>query len=388
MQNGLPEPRKLRVAVFGLRGFPCVEGGVERHCESLYRRMGAWAEVTVYRRRPYVGRGKDREWNGIRFVDLPSTRIKGVEAFWHSWQAARHIAKWTPDVVHIHNIGPGFVAGWLRRKGIPVVLTYHSANYEHEKWGWAARKWLHHSERIALENASRVIFVNRFRMERYPDWVRKKSTFIPNGIECPLPTEGRAELERLGVEAGRYVLAVGRITPEKGFDTLIRGFLESGEAEKGWKLVIAGGVESEKRYGAALRRMAAEGDAGNSVVFAGQVLGGQLEELYANAALFVLSSKHEGFPLVLLEAMSRGLDVLASDIPATHLVPLSGGDYFPQGNAAALAEQLRKRLDGERRQRSYDLALFNWDAIAAATAGVYREAVRNAGSAEVRQKGK
>ena len=351
----------MRVCVFGLRGFPLVEGGVERHCESLYPRMGEGVDFTVYRRRPYVK--AEGEYPRIRFVDLPSTRFKGFEAAFHSFLAARRAAAARPDVVHIHNIGPAMFSPMLRRAGIPVVLTYHSPNYEHRKWGRLARKLLRRSERIALANASRVIFVNRFQMEKFPD-IREKSVYIPNGIEPPAAPKGREELDALGVEAGKYVLAVGRITPEKGFDTLIEGF--RGAEHEGYKLVIAGGVETENRYMERLRRLA-----GGEVAFAGPVFGDRLAQLYANAALYVLSSNNEGFPLVLLEAMSYGLPVLASDIPASHLVALDAEDYFPRGNAQALAAKIGERL-AHPKKPAYDLRGYDWNRIADATMEVYR----------------
>lgn len=354
----------MKVAVFGLRGFPLVEGGVERHCESLYPRLGEEAEVTVYRRRAYIT--SDGVYPHIRFVDLPSTTLKGIEAAVHSFLAAWHAAREKPDVVHIHNIGPALFSPILKWRGIPVVLTYHSPNYEHEKWGWFAKGMLHLCEKVALANASRVIFVNRFQMEKYPENVREKSVYIPNGIEPPMVAAGRDELEGLGVEPGRYVLSVGRITPEKGFDTLIRGFRAVGGNDR--KLVVAGGVEFEEDYMDELR-----GLADGNVVFAGPVFGEKLAQLYANAALFVLASNNEGFPIVLLEAMSYGLDVLVSDIPATRLVDLDDDDYFPCGDAKTLAGKIQVRLERPRK-RTYDLAQYDWQRIADATMGVYRAA--------------
>lgn len=342
-----------------------VEGGVEKHCESLYPRMEREFNFTVYRRRPYVK--SVPSYPHIRFVDLPSTRLKGVEAVLHSFLATLRVAREKPDAVHIHNIGPSLFSAMLKRRGIPIVLTYHSPNYEHRKWGRFARKLLRLSERVALANATRVIFVNRFQMEKFPEEIREKAVYIPNGIEPPLLPSGQEELKALGVEPGKYVLAVGRITPEKGFDTLVKGFCAS--RHDGFKLVIAGGVETEDRYMERLKRLA-DGD----VVFAGQVFGERLAQLYANAALYVLSSNNEGFPLVLLEAMSYGLPVLASDIPASHLVSLDGDDYFPRGNAKAVAEKIGERLANPKKPY-YDLEGLDWKTIAIRTAAVYREAV-------------
>lgn len=354
----------MHICVLGLRGFPLVEGGVERHCEALYPRIGEEFRFTVFRRRAYVK--SDQAYPRIRFVDLPSTQIKGVEALLHSFLATRRAARERPDIVQIHNIGPALFSPILRRRGIPVVLTYHSPNYEHRKWGWFARRLLRFSERVALANASRIIFVNRFQMEKFPKEIQKKSVFIPNGIEPPMVPAGKDELDELGVVPGKYVLAVGRITPEKGFDTLIRGFRAS--KHDGFKLVIAGGVETEDNYMEQLKRLS-DGD----VIFAGPVFGDRLAQLYANAALYVLSSNNEGFPLVLLEAMSYGLSVLASDIPASHLASLDEEDFFPRGDDKTLAAKIGERLANPKKP-VYDLSGLDWGTIAARTEEVYREA--------------
>lgn len=355
----------MNICVFGLRGFPFIEGGVEKHCEHLYPRMNE--NITVIRRKPYVSDEcqKASGYKYIHFIDLPSTVIKGFEAVFHSFLATGKAAKLKPDVVHIHNIGPAMFSGRLVKKGIPVVLTYHSPNYEHSKWGSLAKKLLLHSEKVALKNSSKIIFVNRFQMEKYPEDIRKKSVYIPNGINEPVFSTSTDYLEKIGVEPGKYILAVGRITPEKGFDTLIKGFNTSNH--DGYKLVIAGGVEFETGYMDELKKMA-----GSDVIFTGYVYGDKLNQLYTNAALFVLSSNNEGFPLVLLEAMSYGLDVLVSDIPASHLVKLNADDYFPRGDNSVLSERLTTRLKNPQK-RSYELKEYDWDVVAQETMNVYKE---------------
>lgn len=355
----------MNICVLGLRGFPLIEGGVEKHCERLYPRMNE--NITVIRRRPYVSDEclKESNYEHIRFLDLPSTKIKGFEAVFHSYLATREAVRLNPDVVHIHNIGPAMFSGILARKNIPVVLTYHSPNYEHSKWGMFAKKLLLHSEKIALKNSSKIIFVNRFQMEKYSENIRKKSVYIPNGINEPVFSTSTDYLKTIGVEPGKYVLAVGRITPEKGFDTLIKGFRSS--HHDGYKLVIAGGVEFESGYMDELKKLA-----GDEVIFTGYVYGDSLNQLYTNAALYVLSSNNEGFPLVLLEAMSYGLDVLVSDIPASHLVKLDNEDYFTKGNDVALKEKISERLANPKK-RKYDLKEYDWDVVASETENIYNE---------------
>ena len=361
----------MKICVFGTRGFPGIQGGVERHCEHLYPRFPADCELTVFRRRPYV-RADAATYPRIRFVDLPSTRRKGLEAALHSFLAALACLFMRPDLVHVHNIGPGFFAPLLRLFRLPVVLTYHSPNYEHAKWGPAARRLLRLGERFAFRSAGAIVFVNRFQMEKQPAAVRAKSVYLPNGVEPAGPAPGSDELVRFGLEPGRYLLAVGRLTPEKGFDVLIDAFRTAAPA--GCKLAIVGGVDNEDAYSAALRARAA----GLPVVFTGHQTGAPLRQLFAHARLFALPSRNEGFPLVLLEAMAAGADVLVRDLPATRLVELRPEDYFETD--AELAGRLREKWAEPKPERHYDLAPFDWNRIAAETRDVFARVVGRAGA--------
>lgn len=354
----------MKLSVIGLRGFPMVEGGTEKHCESLYPRLKEDIDITVYRRKPYVR--SNGCYGRISFVDLPSLKVKGLEPFFHSFISSIHALFKKPDVVHYHNIGPALFSPIVKLRKIPVVVTYHSPNYEHAKWGPFAKRLLMFSEKVAIKTADRIIFVNKFQMDKFGPEVKRKSVYIPNGIN-DLPVSNKTDyLKKIGVEPGKYILSVGRITQEKGFDTLIKAFRLANV--KGMKLVIAGGVEFENGYMKKLRELSE----GLDVIFTGYTYGDDLAQLYTNASMFVLASNNEGFPIVLLEAMKYQLDVLVSDIPATRLVNLEEDDYFSRGDCSALAAKIVKRA-GKNLRRNYDLSSFNWDVIAAEVSEILHE---------------
>ena len=356
----------MKVCVIGTRGFPLIEGGVEKHCELLYPLFGEEFDVTVFRRKPYVK--STINYEKIKFIDLPSTRIKGVEAVLHSFFATMCSIIIRPDVVHFHNIGPAMFAPILKLFSIPVVLTYHSPNYEHTKWSPFAKKILLFSEQLALKYSDRIIFVNRFQMEKYSEEIQKKSIYIPNGIIEPILSTKTDFLDKIVVQKGKYILSVGRITPEKGFETLIKAFYQANVT--GYKLVIAGGVEFESAYMHELKALCND----SRVVFTGAVYGEDLAQLYSNAALYVLASNNEGFPLVLLEAMSYKRDVLVSDIPATHLIELPMENYFPKGDFETLSDKINFKLQNKKEQE-YDLKGFAWGQIAKKTTDVMEQII-------------
>ncbi|WP_106828369.1 glycosyltransferase family 4 protein [Parabacteroides pacaensis] len=354
----------MKVCVLGTRGFPDIQGGVEKHCEFLYPLFPSKYEFVVFRRKPYVHSTK--EYPCIKFIDLPSTKIKGFETIFHSFISTLYAIKERPQIVHIHNIGPALFSPLLRLFGLKVVLTYHSPNYEHKKWGYVARNLLKFSERVAFSTSSAIIFVNKFQREKYGKKLQDKSCYIPNGLCLPHPSYRTDYIESIGLVPGKYVLAVGRITPEKGFDCLLKAFALL--QNKDYRLVIAGGVETETSYYEKLRTLISS----KRVVFTGYVGGEKLNQLYSHASLYVLSSNNEGFPLVLLEAMSYGLNVLVSDIPATHLVDLNEEDYFLKGNVEDLSRKLKDKLNVSV-QRVYNLEDFDWKKIMRQVSQIYDE---------------
>lgn len=355
----------MRIAVIGTRGFPDIQGGVERHCEYLYPRFDATVEeIKVYRRKPYLSSvSKAAEYSNILFVDLPSTRIKGFEAVFHTFLCCLHLLFNRVDVVHVHNIGPGMFTPLLRMFGMRVVITYHSPNYEHKKWGRVAKMILRMSEYLALRFSSKVIFVNKFQMAKAPGYAQRKSVYIPNGIDPITRSESTTFIDKIGAEKGEYVLGVGRLTPEKGFEYLVDAVNKLDGVKQ---LVIAGAADHGDSYFDRLKSL----DVNNKVIFAGFAGGEDLRQLYSHARLFVLSSENEGFPLVMLEAMNYGLPMVVSDIPATHLVELPDDCYAKKCDVDSLAECIEHMLS-KRQSCEYDLKEYNWERVVMQTVEQY-----------------
>ncbi len=146
--------------------------------------------------------------------------------------------------------------------------------------------------------------------------------------------------------------------------------------------MIAGGSSFTDDFVRDLEREARRDD---RVLMAGYVYGESLQELYANAAAFVLPSSLEGLPLTLLEAASYGTPVVASDIPP-HVEILQddapGHHLFPSGSRAALTEALVAVLSDPERERKGAralqeriLAAYRWDDVVDATERVYLDVV-------------
>jgi glycosyltransferase involved in cell wall biosynthesis len=279
------------------------------------------------------------------------------------------------DLLHVHSVGPGLCVPIARVLGMKVVFTVHGADYEREKWGPLARAMLRLGERLGARNANRTIAVSRQVQQLLRLNHAAQAAFIPNGIEIPSRPTSACRLERWGLEPRKYAFAIGRLEPGKGFDELIDAF---GGLEAEWKLAIAGRADHPSAYSRDLQARAGRAE---RVVLTGFVQGEDLAQLYAHCGLFVLPSHHEGLPIALLEALSYGCSVLASDIPANRAVPLRPDRFFKVGQVRDLREKIARWMERgigeEEKQRNLRVLRehYDWDAVARRTLEVYREVV-------------
>lgn len=364
---------ETRVCVVGLRGIPGVMGGIESHCEQIFPRLKALSrdyDITIIGRRPYV-EGEPYEFRGLRVVPLPAMRHKYLEAISNTTLAvfyARFVLK--AEILHIHGIGPALLGPLARLLGMKLVVTHHGQDFERQKWNRVAKAALRLGERCAAAAAHRIIVVSKSVTEelrrRHPR-LTSRIDYIPNGAtefpELSTKADEREVLDRFGLEPGRYVLAVGRLVPEKGFHHLIAAFED---AAPDCKLAIAGAADHEDDYSRGLLRHASE-----RIRFCGFQPHDVLRILYRNAALFVLPSTHEGLPIAALEAASLDVPMLLSDIRPNLDIELPPVNYFPARDVAALSGKLRESYKTFRVDRDAIAQRFNWGRVSEATQRVY-----------------
>lgn len=350
----------MRIAVTGTRGFPGVQGGVETHCMEVYPRLAALGcDISVYCRRPFTGPHAPASHGGVILRHLPSPTSKHTEAIVHTLLSVIHARRNGAQLIHIHACGPALMVPLARLLGMKTVVTLHGEDYRRAKWGFAARLALRLGEWCAGRMSHALIVLSDTAARQIKPRFPKANIFvIPNGIPSPPAATPPPPRERM-------ILAVGRLTPEKGFHHLI-------EAWQKWplpdyKLVIAGGADRKDAYSAELMHRAAA----SGIIMPGTISHAELAGLYSRAALFVMPSLLEGLPIALLEAMSFGVDVAVSDIPSCHLPQLSPDDYFPPGSPHAIAMAIRNKIETGSRERVYDLSAYDWNRIAARTKEVY-----------------
>ena len=157
--------------------------------------------------------------------------------------------------------------------------------------------------------------------------------FIPTVIYNPLtlksgnPSQGNS----------KRFLTVGRFTPlHKGIDLLIEAFHLFAQKDHDWMLDIVGEGKEEPKYRALINKYELK-DRITIHPFTNQI-----QDYYSNAQVYVLSSRWEGMPLVLVEAMSHGLPIVTSALPVCQEILGDFGLYFKNGNIEDLAQRLEE----------------------------------------------
>ena len=365
----------MRVAVVGLRGMPGVMGGVETHCQEIFPRLSSLRpddEITILMRKAYAAEASD--FRGLRLVSLPHMRGKNWEAISSTACGILYSRfRLKADVLHIQGIGPALLAPFARLLGQSVIVTYHSRNYDHAKWSWIGRIALRLGELNALRFANRVIVIadwlGRDVRRRYPAFAEKVRV-VPNGADHLTGRAADVEatrglMERHGLEPKSFVVCVGRLVPEKGFDVIIDAIERSPHPIK---LVICGGADHADAYSRSLLKRASE-----RVIFTGALDRPALSALIAQASLFVLPSYHEGLPIAALEAATAGLPLLLSDIEPNLDLKLPPDSYFKVGDAADLAGKLSRPHETYRVDTDGLKGRYAWDTSARLLDSIYED---------------
>ncbi len=175
--------RRLKVVVLGTRGFPDVQGGVEKHCEELYPRLvKLGCEVTVFTRIPYIKKEKRKnEWKGIKFIHLWCPRRKAYEAIIHTFLGIIKAKSLQPDILHIHAIGPSILTPLARLLKLNIIMTHHGPDYQRKKWGKIAKFVLKLGENFGVKYSKKIIAISKGIKSHIKNHYGKSAAYIPNG---------------------------------------------------------------------------------------------------------------------------------------------------------------------------------------------------------------
>ncbi len=306
----------------------------------------------------------DAEITRHRLGRSASGQISGKLSKFHNLiDLRRLLRKEAPDVVIPFLTKNNLITLLASRgTGIPVVCCERNNPEQQQKHpAWNALL-------SAAYGRARLIVCQTEAVKRcFPKEVSQRLRVIPNPVS--------AWPKRRRTTEANTIVAVGRLNEQKGFDVLIEAFAEIAAKAEDWQLLIYG---DGPLRGALEAQIAGLGLAEQVKLMGTTDTPGAWVE---GANLFVLSSRYEGFPNVLGEAMAAGLPIIATDCdfgPAEMIEHARSGLLVPPGDAAALARameqcvesaDLRKQLGNAAaraiRKFAPEWVMQQWDAVLA-----------------------
>lgn len=337
----------LNIALLGTRGVPASYSGFETCVEQLGQRLVERGhEVTVYCRSHHITY-EGSSYKGMKLVKLPTITNKYLDTLVHSFISSVHAVPQRYDIALYFIAGNSPVTWILRPFGTKTIINVDGLDWKREKWPTFAKKYIQFAEFLATKLPTEYLTDSRVVQQYYRDTYNSIPPYIPYGSDVELLPPG-ATLQKYGLEAGRYVLFVGRLVPENCAHHLVEAFRA---LPTEMKCVIVGDAAYAEEYKAQLK--AAAGD-DPRIIFTGYVFGKGYHELGSNASIFVESSGVGGTHPALVEAMAHGSCTVVNDTPENlETIGDAGLAYNGKTGATALQSVLQKLLDDPALTQSF-----------------------------------
>lgn len=257
------------------------------------------------------------------------------------------------DVVHIHSpLSP------LIKTSLPLITTIHTPMLMDERYDKitsiysifskiSARFISYPLELKLIQASDMVTTVTKSiaqELKEYhfdPDEV----VVIGNGVDEKffMPVQNTSE------DDNKYIMYAGRMDREKGLFDLVECGEHICNQRSDISFILAGRGRDLNKLKKKVRKLGLR----DKFIFSGQVGKGKLVQLYQNAIIFAFPSYHEGLPTVLLEAMSCGLPIVATDVRGNRDLISSGEDgiLVPTRSPKEMADAISMLLDDEKMRR-------------------------------------
>lgn len=373
----------MNIAVLGSKSLPAF-AGADRVAENILRHLPAddGNQYHIYVVRTPAQPEPFQDAPNIRVIPIRAMKGKHSRATTFFLSSALHCALvLRPDLAHLHDSAFGPFAWILRlfRPRMPLLGTFHGNPYDRAKWSRFAKAFLRFSESAFVRACTALTTVARAKVADVQARSKTPIEFIPNGVNPrpEIPQTGLAETH--GLQPGQYLMfAAGRMDPTKGLHHLLDAL---DRLQRDLPLLVVGGFEGHNREYS--EKLLARCRATPRLVLIPELLTQpELFELVAGARLFVFPSEVEAMSMMLLEVISCGVPVLASDIAEnTEVTGLHYPWLFRNADPEDLAEKIYRFITAGPGPetailREHCARDFTWTAIADRYLDMYRRLTR------------
>ena len=311
--------------------FPPVGGGGGRAAQDLYPVLVNLGYEIKLVTSHYKGLPRREEIEGVQVIRVPALRRHAYEANFLTMFAyiisgfiasLSLIRRWRPDLIHVHFAVPSGPLAWLlwRFTGIPYILTAHLGDVPGgvpgKTGGWF--KWVYPFTPPVWRSAVQVVavseFTRRLALKYYPVDIR----VIPNGVDV-------ARLNPNANETGSppQIVFAGRFVEQKNPLQIVHTLAELRDLN--WKCVLMGDGALRAQMEEELTRLGLE----KRVSLPGWVTPEEVLDQFNRSDILFVPSKSEGLPVVGVQALAKGLAIVASKVGGwTDLVDSGTNGYL------------------------------------------------------------
>lgn len=353
-------------------------GGVQRVTAVIAKELAKTYEVTIVSfdnpntldTTLYDLNNTNINYRFFAYPDVVSFYDKICKTYSFMYQRLHLQSKWASDI-YAYSSFPAPLRKALTKKlrngkydiiiGVHAPLAARLATMKRDLPNVKCIGWIHNSFKALFYEKSQYIGPDRKRHYVYQfrkldhtivlcehdakTYTQYDSAFKPTAIYNPLTLKPGAP----SMGTTKSFLAVGRFSHQhKGFDLLIEAFHLFSQKNQEWTLDIVGEGVEEELYRTLIKKYNLE-DRVTIHPFTNHI-----QDYYSKAQVYVLSSRWEGFGLVLVEAMAHGLPVVSSDLPTSKEIMGDFGLYFKNGNIEDLAERLEDATHIDWNQKSQE----------------------------------
>lgn len=357
----------MKIVFIGCRDIKLL-GGIESYMAHLT------SELVKLGHEPIVYCESDKnsiEVNqGVTIIHRKGFRSNLICKPWVSLKATLRtlIKEQNVSLIHYNAWPPSLWSFLPRIFGIKSLMQGHGLEWQRSKYTPRQQKVMKFMEKVTAYTNQHLIMCSEGQTKYFKEKYNKIATTIPTAVNLPSEhgINESVTLKRFGLESKRYFLFMARLVQDKNPDYLIEGFRAS--VKGGMKLVIAGSNDADPKYVEYLRELAVGDD---DVIFTGAIYGNEKDTLLRNAYAFCIPSTIEGLSIVLLEAMSYQLPVIASDIDANRELLGDDAVWVRPENANDISEAIDFCVNHQEVIEDFRIKNFNkvaanytWDKVA------------------------
>lgn len=317
----------------------CCEGGTAKYLQDIVPgllRRGH--EFTVYT--TGLNSERHKNYSKVHHTIIPGGHLSIDERLETAKNHVMHAINQDFDILHLHYPSTTFFISDIHNAGKKVVVTHHGSQFIRYHTDDARARQLYCEYKLMLKSADAVVVHSPILYESYRSEGISNIFFVPMGVK--IPNKPVSISEKFHLKPNNYILFAGKLRKEKGLDIIIDAY---NCLKTSMPLVIIGNDSFEPEYALEERRIAAKN---KNILFLGEQLCEQRNELFANAYCYVNPLRIQGLPLTVLEAAAFGRGIINSDNSNHHGIIAECTNKFQDGDVKSLAEAMNLFLSSPK----------------------------------------